>query len=109
MANQQEILRYIGKQPKHIAGFKQIAHDLSIRGKETRPLQQLLSHLTRSRKLIEIGKDRWSLPTTAAKQDLVVGRLRMHRDGYGFVVPEPGSLPATEPSALVMGVLPSRR
>jgi ribonuclease R len=50
--------------------------------------------MTRRRKLIAIGKERWGLPTSASNQDLVVGRLRMHRDGYGFVIPEPGSLPA---------------
>ncbi|HET9283142.1 MAG TPA: RNB domain-containing ribonuclease [Candidatus Angelobacter sp.] len=50
--------------------------------------------MTHRRKLIAIGKERWGLPTTASNQDLVVGRLRMHRDGYGFVIPEPGSLPA---------------
>jgi ribonuclease R len=48
--------------------------------------------MTRRRKLIAIGKERWGLPTSASNQDLVVGRLRMHRDGYGFVIPEPGSL-----------------
>ncbi|HSR58655.1 MAG TPA: RNB domain-containing ribonuclease, partial [Candidatus Binataceae bacterium] len=32
-------------------------------------------------------------PTSASSQNLVVGRLRMHRDGYGFVTPEPDSLP----------------
>jgi ribonuclease R len=50
--------------------------------------------MTRRRKLIAIGKERWGLPTSASNQDLVVGRLRMHRDGYGFVIPEPGSLPS---------------
>ncbi|MGZ7100295.1 MAG: ribonuclease R family protein, partial [Candidatus Angelobacter sp.] len=78
----------------HMAGFKQLIHDLGLRGKDRRSLQQLLREMTRRRKLIAIGKERWGLPTSASNQDLVVGRLRMHRDGYGFVIPEPGSLPA---------------
>src|SRR5215471_13307494 len=49
--------------------------------------------MTRQRKLVAIGKERWSLPTAASSHDLVVGELRMHREGYGFVVPEPDSLP----------------
>ncbi|MGZ7074312.1 MAG: RNB domain-containing ribonuclease, partial [Candidatus Angelobacter sp.] len=94
MLSEQQILHYVSKQPKHMAGFKQLIHDLGLRGKDRRSLQQLLREMTRRRKLIAIGKERWGLPTSASNQDLVVGRLRMHRDGYGFVIPEPGSLPA---------------
>jgi ribonuclease R len=93
MITEQEILRYIGKQPRNIASFKQIAHDLAVRGKDRRPLQQLLNHMTRNRKLAAMGKDRWSFPTATSKQDVVVGRLRMHRDGFGFVIPDLDSLP----------------
>ncbi|MGC2742053.1 MAG: RNB domain-containing ribonuclease, partial [Candidatus Angelobacter sp.] len=94
MLTEQQILHYVSRQPKHMAGFKQLIHDMGLKGKDRRTLQQLLRDLTRRRKLIAIGKERWGLPTSASNQDLVVGRLRMHRDGYGFVIPEPGSLPA---------------
>jgi ribonuclease R len=94
MITEKELIHYIGKQPRHIAGFKQIVHDLGIKGKERRGIEGLLREMTRQRKLVAIGKERWSLPTTASNQDLVVGQLRMHRDGYGFVVPEMDSLPA---------------
>src|SRR5262245_37970484 len=93
MVTEKEILHYIGKQPRHIAGFKQIVHDLGIKGKERRQVEALLNEMTRARNLVAIGKERWSLPTAASSQDLVVGELRMHRDGYGFVTPEPDSLP----------------
>src|SRR5882724_11894537 len=94
MITDKEILHYIGKQPKHIAGFKQFIHDLGLKGRDRRHLQELLREMTRRRKIIAIGKERWGLPTTASNQDLVVGQLRMHRDGYGFVVPETDSLPS---------------
>jgi ribonuclease R len=94
MLTEQQILHYVSKQPKHMAGFKQLIHDMGLKGKDRRTLQQLLRDMTRRRKLIAIGKERWGLPTSASNQDLVVGRLRMHRDGFGFVIPEPGSLPA---------------
>ena len=77
-----------------MAGYKQIMHDLGIRGKERRPVEEMLRQMTRQKKLVAIGKERWSLPTAASSQDLVVGRLRMHRDGYGFVTPDPDGLPA---------------
>src|SRR6516162_9947099 len=57
-------------------------------------LLHYVSKLSRQKKLVAIGKERWSLPTAVSDQDLVVGELRMHREGYGFVVPEPDSLPA---------------
>jgi ribonuclease R len=94
MLTEQQILQYVSRQPKHIAGFKQLIHDLGLKGRDRRELQQLLRDLTRRRKLIAIGKERWGFPTSTSNQDLVVGRLRMHRDGYGFVVPDPGALPA---------------
>jgi ribonuclease R len=94
MLTEQQVLHYVSRQPKHMAGFKQLIHDLGLKGRDRRHLQQLLREMTRQRKLIAIGKERWGLPTTASNQDLVVGRLRMHRDGFGFVIPEPGSLPA---------------
>jgi ribonuclease R len=94
MVNDREILRYIGKQTKHIAGFKQLIHDLGIKGKERRDLERLLKDMTRQRKLVAIGKDRWSLHTAVSTQNLVAGRLEMHRDGYGFVTPDADSLPA---------------
>src|SRR5215470_9061601 len=93
MVNDQQILRYIGKQPKHTAGFKQLVHDLALKCRERRALEALLKEMTRQRKLVGIGKDRWSLPTAASSQNLVAGRLHMHRDGYGFVTPDPDSLP----------------
>src|SRR5512137_1074486 len=108
MITEKEILNYIGKQPRHIAGFKQIVHDLGLKGKQRSGLEELLREMTRRRKLVAIGKERWSLPLAASPQehrprpgfargrveDLVPGRLHMHRDGYGFVTPEPGTLPA---------------
>ena len=93
MLTEQEILRYVAKQPKHTAGFKQFIHDLGLKGRARRDLQTLLKEMTRRRKLVAIGKERWSLPTSASTQNLVMGRLHTHRDGYGFVTPDPDSLP----------------
>src|SRR5579864_2808135 len=93
MITENELLRYIGKQPRHMAGFKQIVHDLGLKGRQRRDLEELLRGLTRHRKLVAIGQERWSLPTAASRENLIAGRLRMHRDGYGFVTPDQNSLP----------------
>ena len=94
MLSEQEILRYVARQPRHTAGFRQMIHDLALKGRERRDLEPLLKAMTRKHKLVAIGKERWGLPTTASSQNLVTGRLRMHRDGYGFVTPETDTLPA---------------
>jgi len=94
MLSEQEILRYVARQPRHTAGFRQMIHDLVLKGRERRDLEPLLKAMTRKHKLVAIGKERWGLPTTASSQNLVTGRLRMHRDGYGFVTPEKDTLPA---------------
>lgn len=93
MLSEQEVLRYIGRQPRHTAGFKQMIHDLALKGRERHDLELLLKGMTRRRKLVAIGKERWGLPTTASSQNLVTGILRMHRDGYGFVTPDAETLP----------------
>ena len=94
MVTEKELLHYIGKQPRHIAGFKQIIHDLGIKGRDRRQVEGLLREMTRRRQLVALGRERWSLPTAASSHDLVAGELRMHREGYGFVLPDPDSLPA---------------
>ena len=39
-------------------------------------------------RLVETARDRYTLAEHAAKrQNLIAGRLTMHRDGYGFVIP----------------------
>jgi ribonuclease R len=40
------------------------------------------------------------LPQPAVDKNLVVGRLSMHRDGFGFVIPDPSSLSASLKSRL---------
>ena len=45
----------------------------------------------KSARLIETGRDRYTLAEhAAAHQNLIAGRLTMHRDGYGFVIPNAG-------------------
>ena len=43
-------------------------------------------------KLQHVGPDRYAIPQAAAGKNMAVGRLSMHRDGFGFVIPEPTSL-----------------
>jgi len=93
------ILKHISRQPKHAAGYKQLVRELGLHGDERRQLNDRLQKLVRTGALIANDSDRYSLPQQADK-NLVVGRLTMHRDGFGFVIPDAASLPATLKSRL---------
>ncbi len=91
MLSDQAILKHIERQPHHSAGYKQLIRELNLRGDERRQLPGRIAALVKSGRLIETGRDRYTLAEhAAARQNLVAGRLTMHRDGYGFVIPNAG-------------------
>ena len=87
MASDSTILKHIAQQPKRAAGFKQLVRELGLRGEERRELDEQLRKLVASGVLIQGDSDRYALPSAAADKNLVAGRLTMHRDGFGFVIP----------------------
>ena len=92
MITDQQILSHIGRQPKSSAGFKQLLREMGVEGRDRRELEDRLRALVRHGDLLEIGRERYALPNVATKrgaeQELVSGRLMMHRDGFGFVRPD---------------------
>ncbi|HEY5174574.1 MAG TPA: RNB domain-containing ribonuclease [Terriglobales bacterium] len=91
MLTDQAILSHIERQPHRSAGFKQLVREMGLRGSERQQLAERLQALVKSARLIETGRDRYTLAEhAAANQNLLAGRLTMHRDGYGFVIPNPG-------------------
>ena len=94
------ILKHIARQPKRTAGFKQLLRELGLHGDERRELNDRLQKLVVVGALIAVDSDRYALPQAAADENLVVGRLTMHRDGFGFVIPDASSLPAALKSRL---------
>jgi ribonuclease R len=90
MLSDSAILKHIERQPHQSAGFKQLVREMGLRGDERRQLAERLEALVKSALLVETGRDRFTLAAhAAARQNLVAGRLTMHRDGYGFVIPNP--------------------
>ncbi len=92
MVSDSIILKHIARQPKRAAGFKQLVRELGLRGEERHELDEHLRRLVASGALIERDSDRYALPQPAADKNLVAGRLSMHRDGFGFVIPDARSL-----------------
>ena len=92
MLSDSTILQHLARQPKRSAGFKQLVRELGVRGDARGELNHLLQKLTRSGQLILVDSDRYALPAAAADRNLVAGRLTMHRDGFGFVIPDASAL-----------------
>ncbi|HTS08001.1 MAG TPA: VacB/RNase II family 3'-5' exoribonuclease [Candidatus Eisenbacteria bacterium] len=92
MLSDSTILKHIARQPKRQAGYKQLVRELGLHGEERRELNDHLHKLVKSGQLIPIDTDRYQLPQAAADKNLIAGRLSMHRDGFGFVIPDPKSL-----------------
>jgi ribonuclease R len=92
MVSDSTILKHIARQPKRAAGFKQLVRELGLHGEARGELDAQLRKLVASGALIQDDADRYALPQAAADKNLVAGRLTMHRDGFGFVIPDSKSL-----------------
>ena len=92
MLSDSAILKKIEQQSKRTAGFKQLARELGVHGDARRELFERLKHLAAGGQLQQVGPDRYAIPQAAAGKNMAVGRLSMHRDGFGFVIPEANSL-----------------
>jgi len=92
MLSEEGILKKIERQPKRNAGFKQLVRELGVHGAERKELAARLDRLVSSGQLLRVGLDRYAIPQAAAGRNMVVGRLSMHRDGYGFVTPDPTAI-----------------
>jgi ribonuclease R len=103
MLSDSTILKHIARQPKRSAGFKQLVRELGLHGNACGELDALLQKLVAAGELIQLNSDRYALRQGAADQkdkNLVVGRLAMHRDGFGFVIPDASLLNASLKSRL---------
>jgi ribonuclease R len=92
MLSDSTILKHIARQPKRSAGFKQLVRELGLHGDARAELDTHLQKLVAGGQLIQVNSDRYALPQPAPDKNLVVGRLTMHRDGFGFVIPDASSL-----------------
>ena len=94
MLSDSAILKKIERQPKRAAGFKQLVRELGLHGEQRRELDDRLQRLVAGGQIVKVDSDRYALPSPTAGKNMIVGRLSMHRDGYGFIIPDPKSLDA---------------
>jgi ribonuclease R len=82
-----ELLRHIERSPGQAVGYKQLVREFGLGGgRERRLLLEHLARLTAAGRLLKTERERWTLARVADTRDnLVAGRLDLHRDGFGFI------------------------
>src|ERR1700678_2541219 len=95
MLSDSAILRHIARQPKQTASHKQLLRELGAQASNRRELTDRLYALVSKGELVHVEGERYAIPQTAKGRNLLIGRLTMHRDGFGFVIPEATSLDAS--------------
>jgi ribonuclease R len=80
------LLDHIAKLPHARANFKQLVRESGAKGERRAELEASLERLTDRGDLMELRSGQYVV--TARSREFTVGRLQMHRDGYGFVVPD---------------------
>ena len=80
------LLEHISKLPHARANFKQLVRELGARGEEREELEVALVRLIARGDLLELRSGQYAV--TARSREFAVGRLNMHRDGYGFLIAE---------------------
>jgi ribonuclease R len=65
--------------------LKEILRQLGLKNEEKQETKEQLRDLVHEGKIVRIRGNRYGLPS---KMNLVVGRVKCHPDGYGFVIPE---------------------
>jgi ribonuclease R len=94
MLSDSTILKHIARQPKKTAGQKQLLRELSVKADARRELVDRLHALVQKGELLQVDSDRYAIPPAKSGHTMLVGRLTMHRDGFGFVIPDASSLDA---------------
>jgi ribonuclease R len=88
-----ELLARIERSAGAKAGYKQLVRELGLGGgRERRLLLEQLARLTARGELVNLDREMWGMPPKRTanhglRDNLLAGRLDLHRDGYGFVRP----------------------
>jgi ribonuclease R len=80
------ILEHVARLPHARATFKQLVRELGSRVASRDELEKALDRLIEHGQLIEVRSGHFVV--TRFSREYAVGRLNMHRDGYGFLIPD---------------------
>src|SRR5438046_4297982 len=82
------ILKQIQRQAKQSAGYKQLVRELGLHGDQRKELSGRLQKLVSSGQLVQVDSDRYAIPKVETGKNVIAGKLSLHRDGFGFVIPD---------------------
>jgi ribonuclease R len=80
----EQVLQLMEEEDRPLLSMEIIRH-LGLRGELRQRAKELLKDLAEEGKIVRIRGNRYGLPL---KMNLVVGKVKCHPDGYGFVIPE---------------------
>jgi ribonuclease R len=80
------ILEHVARLPHARATFKQLVRELGAKLTSRAELESALDRLIERGQLIEVRSGHFVV--TRLSREYAVGRLNMHRDGYGFLIPD---------------------
>jgi len=78
------LMEHITRLPHAKANFKQLIRELGPRLSSRQDLETMLARLVALGALIENRSGHYV--ATSGNREFAVGRLSMHRDGYGFLI-----------------------
>src|SRR5271165_4341516 len=104
--NDRELIAHIARSAGGKAGYKQLVRELGLGGgRERRLLLEQLARITARGELMKLDREMWAIPRAATggtgtggagtRDNLIAGRVDLHRDGYGFVRPNAGQTVGT--------------
>lgn len=81
-----DVLAHLSRSPHGRSSFKNLVRELGAKGPARQQLEEALERLTERGDLIELRGGQYVV--AGLSREFLIGRLQMHKDGYGFVVPD---------------------
>ncbi len=80
------LLAHITRLPHGRANFKQLVRELGVKGESRIELEVSLARLADRGELVEMRSGQYA--ATSKSREFTAGRVHMHKDGYGFLIPD---------------------
>lgn len=80
------LLAHIEKQPNGKTALKHLFKELRVKGEDRKELESALDRLVARGALVELANGHFV--ATSRSREFIAGRVSIHRDGYGFLIPD---------------------
>ncbi|HVW87071.1 MAG TPA: VacB/RNase II family 3'-5' exoribonuclease [Bryobacteraceae bacterium] len=84
--NEAALLGHIAKHNRGRTSLKQLFRELRLRGEQRDQLESILDRLVSRGDLVELNSGHYV--ATAGNREYAAGRVSVHRDGFGFLIPD---------------------